>query len=130
MIETPVSASPAMIARSIGAAPRQRGSSDGCTLKISYSLSSGSRHQHAVRAEHERVGLGGGDPLEHLGRVQRLGLDQLEAERARGVGDRRRLQRAAAAARAVGPRDRPAPAGAALAASRSSTAAANGEVPR
>ena len=35
MIETPVSASPAMIARSIGAAPRQRGSSDGCTLIIS-----------------------------------------------------------------------------------------------
>ena len=35
MIETPVSSSPAMIARSIGAAPRQRGSSDGCTLRIS-----------------------------------------------------------------------------------------------
>ena len=35
MIATPVSASPAMIARSIGAAPRQRGSSDGCTLIIS-----------------------------------------------------------------------------------------------
>ena len=42
MIDTPVSLSPAMIARSIGAAPRQRGSSEGWTLKISYSLSSGS----------------------------------------------------------------------------------------
>ena len=42
MIDTPVSASPAMIARSIGAAPRQRGSSDGCTLSISCSESSGS----------------------------------------------------------------------------------------
>ena len=42
MIETPVSASPAMIARSTGAAPRQRGSSDGWTLKISYAESSGS----------------------------------------------------------------------------------------
>ena len=31
----PVSASPSMIARSSGAAPRQRGSSDGCTLIIS-----------------------------------------------------------------------------------------------
>jgi hypothetical protein len=35
MIETPVSSSPAMIARSTGAAPRQRGSSDGCTLSSS-----------------------------------------------------------------------------------------------
>ena len=35
MIDTPVRSSPAMIARSIGAAPRQRGSSDGCTLNIS-----------------------------------------------------------------------------------------------
>jgi hypothetical protein len=35
MIDTPVRSSPAMIARSTGAAPRQRGSSDGCTLSIS-----------------------------------------------------------------------------------------------
>ncbi len=42
MIETPVRSSPAMIARSIGAAPRQRGSSDGCTLRISCADSNGS----------------------------------------------------------------------------------------
>ena len=43
MIETPVSASPAIIARSTGAAPRQRGSSDGWTLRIGPKrLSSGS----------------------------------------------------------------------------------------
>ena len=42
MIETPVRSSPAMIARSTGAAPRQRGSSDGCTLSIRCSDSSGS----------------------------------------------------------------------------------------
>ena len=42
MIVAPVAASPAMIARSMGAAPRQRGSSDGWTLKITWSLSSGS----------------------------------------------------------------------------------------
>ena len=42
MIDTPVSSSPAMIARSTGAAPRQRGSSEGWTLSISCSLSSGS----------------------------------------------------------------------------------------
>jgi hypothetical protein len=42
MIDTPVSVSPAMIARSTGAAPRQRGSSDGCTLSMRCSDSSGS----------------------------------------------------------------------------------------
>src|SRR3954451_224955 len=42
MIETPVSASPASIARSTGAAPRQRGSSDGWTFSIGHSDSSGS----------------------------------------------------------------------------------------
>ena len=42
MIETPLSSSPAMIARSIGAAPRQRGNSDGWTLTIQCSDSSGS----------------------------------------------------------------------------------------
>jgi hypothetical protein len=42
MIATPVCSSPAMIARSTGAAPRQRGSSDGWTLRISKSASSGS----------------------------------------------------------------------------------------
>ena len=39
---TPVRSSPAIIARSIGAAPRHRGSSDGWTLRISCSDSSGS----------------------------------------------------------------------------------------
>ena len=33
MMVTPLSASPAMMARLIGAAPRQRGSSEACTLK-------------------------------------------------------------------------------------------------
>ena len=42
MIETPVCASPAMIARSIGAAPLQRGSSEGWTFSRSCSESSGS----------------------------------------------------------------------------------------
>ena len=42
MIDTPVSSSPASIARSTGAAPRQRGSSDGCRFSISCSDSSGS----------------------------------------------------------------------------------------
>jgi hypothetical protein len=42
MIVTPVSVSPAMIARSIGAAPRHLGISEGCTFSIS-SSTSGSR---------------------------------------------------------------------------------------
>ena len=42
MMATPVSRSPAMIARSIGAAPRQRGSREGWTFSISSSDSSGS----------------------------------------------------------------------------------------
>src|SRR3954469_20154450 len=42
MIDTPVCASPAMIARSTGAAPRQRGSSDGWTLSIGCSVRNGS----------------------------------------------------------------------------------------
>ncbi len=41
-MDTPVASSPAMIARSIGAAPRQRGNSDGWTLSIGCSESSGS----------------------------------------------------------------------------------------
>src|SRR4051812_27966369 len=43
MIETPLSTSPPMIARSTRAPPRQRGSSDGWTLSIGWSESSGSR---------------------------------------------------------------------------------------
>jgi hypothetical protein len=42
MMVTPVSSSPASIARSIGAAPRQRGSSEGWTLSISCCERSGS----------------------------------------------------------------------------------------
>ena len=42
-MQTPVRGSRAMIARSIGAAPRQRGSSEGWTLRISVRPRSGSR---------------------------------------------------------------------------------------
>ena len=106
MIVTPVSASPAMIARSTGAAPRQRGSSDGWTLRIGPKrLSSGSR-MSAPNA-HSRIlstpGLG--DLLDDLGLVDALGLEQVDAELAGGVGDRRRGELAAAALRRVGPGD-------------------------
>ena len=42
-MQTPVSASPARIARSTGAAPRQRGSSEKCTLSIGSCSSTGRR---------------------------------------------------------------------------------------
>ena len=54
-------------------------------------------HEHAVGADAQRVGLGGGDAGQHVRVVQRLGLDHLEAER-----PRRAPPRAAAAARGRG----------------------------
>ena len=54
-IVTPVSSSPARIARSTGAAPRQRGSSDGCTLSHSAWSSSACGIEQAVGADHDRV---------------------------------------------------------------------------
>ena len=47
-------------------------------------------HEHAEGADDQHVGLRGRDPREHVRRVERLGLDQVEAERAGGVGDGRR----------------------------------------
>ena len=50
-IVTPVSRSPAMIARSTGAAPRQRGSSDGWTFSQSRSLEQLLGDEHAVAGD-------------------------------------------------------------------------------
>ena len=94
-----------MIARSTGAAPRQRGSSDGCTLSTSKSLSSGSLISAPKAQTISDVGRGGGDPRAGVVGVDGLGLVELEAERAGGVGDGRRLELAAAPLRAVGPGD-------------------------
>ena len=63
MIVTPVRSSPAMIARSIGAAPRQRGSSDGCTFSSSSSDEQRLADQLAEGAHDPELGLGGPDPL-------------------------------------------------------------------
>ena len=129
MIDTPVSASPAMIARSTGAAPRQRGSSDGWHVEDLVVREQRLLDQHAVGADDQRVGLGGGDPLEHVRLVQALGLDQLEAERLRPHRDGRRRQRAPAAGPAVRARDT-STGWCGPPARRSSTAAAKSEVPR
>ena len=93
MIETPVSASPAMIARSTGAAPRQRGSSDGWTLSISKSLQQGLLDERAERAHDDDVGLGRGDPRAGLGPVDVLGLVEVDAEALGDARDRRCGQR-------------------------------------
>ena len=122
--------SPAMIARSTGAAPRQRGSSDGWTLRSSCSESSGSLMQRAEGADDHDVGLRRGDPRAGLVGVDVLGLVELEA--------RARAPRRRPAARAS---LRPRPSGRSgrvttsagrcgLSARRLSTAAAKSDVPR
>ena len=80
-----------MIARSIGAAPRQRGSSEGWTLRISCSDSSGSWISAPYAQTSEDVGLGRGDPLSDSA-ADVLGLEELEAELRGDVGDRRRSE--------------------------------------
>ena len=67
MIVTPVSTSPAMSARSTGAAPRQRGRSDGCTFSQSRSPSSGLGDDEAVRDGDDVVGAEIEPGLEPLG---------------------------------------------------------------
>ena len=95
-----------MIARSTGAAPRQRGSSEGCTLSISWADSSGSRisapNAHTQTASGRAAAIrsrGVGGALTFSGWIE------LEPERARGVGHRRRGEPPPAAARAVGAGD-------------------------
>ena len=54
MIVTPLSVSPAMIDRSTGAAPRQRGRSDGCTLSQGRSSSTVVGNDESVRDDDHR----------------------------------------------------------------------------
>ena len=84
--------------------------------------------QHAEGADDERLRLARGDRARASGAcTPRAG--QLEPELARGRGDRRRRELAAASLRAVGARDDEL-GRCGLSASRSSTAAAKSEVPR
>ena len=91
MIETPVCASPAMIARSIGRRTRaSAAAATGCTLSIGWSDSSGS----LIRAPNAQTttasGRAGGDLRSRLLAVDRLGLGERQAELARGLGHRGR----------------------------------------
>ena len=57
--------------------------------------------EHAEGADAQHVGPRGGDPVEHVGGMQVLGLDDVELEPARPLGDRRRREPAPAALRRV-----------------------------
>ena len=63
MMVTPLSASPAMMARLIGAAPRQRGKSEACTLKQPSRGTSriGFRQDQAIGHDDRRVGVVGAE---------------------------------------------------------------------
>ena len=104
---TPVSASPAMIARLIGAAPRQRGSSEACRLKAPSGHASriafgrikpvgdDDRHVRAVAARNAlRVPAAQGGGREHRqGEAARLALDrawrEIEPASSGGLGGAR-----------------------------------------
>ncbi len=68
MMVTPVSRSPSMIARSIGEAPRHRGSSEACTLTMPSRgrASSGLGQQPAVGGDHAEVRLEGAGRVEEV----------------------------------------------------------------
>ena len=102
MIETPVRSSPAMIARSTGAAPRQRGSSDGCTLSIRCSDSSGSLI--SAPNAHTQIASGAATPIRCRAGSSLTdgGLVELDPELDGGLRHRRR-RRAGGHGRAGGP---------------------------
>ncbi len=96
MIDTPVDASPARMARWIGAAPRQRGSSEAWTLTQPRArhLEDVARQDQAVGRHDDHVGLQVAVELLDDGRVpQRRGLEDLEPSSAArlldGDGERR-----------------------------------------
>src|SRR5437667_6392432 len=129
MIATPVSSSPVMIARSIGAAPRQRGSSDGWTLSMKCSLSSGSLSS----APNAQTATASGFSAAIRARASSLltlsgwstAMPSSRAFSATGGGVRRRPRPAGRSGRVTTSEGR-----CGEAASRSSTAATNSLVPR
>ena len=78
----PVSRSPARMARSIGAAPRQRGSSEACRLTQPRRGASrmGLGQEQAVGADDGEVGAEGGELPLRLGVLQRARRADLEAQ--------------------------------------------------
>jgi hypothetical protein len=129
MIETPVSASPAMSARSTGAAPRHRGSSDGCTFSSSYRDSSGSRISAPNAQTHSASGLASAIRASIASSCSCSGCatssPSSRARTATGGGATRRPRPCGRSGRVTTSSGRCGPS-----ASRESTAAAKSEVPR
>ena len=129
MIVTPVSVSPAMIARSIGAAPRHLGISEGCTFSISSSESSGSRiswpNAHTTPTSAPLARIRSTDPWSLTPAVWCSSMPSSPAAAATGEGASLRPR---PRGRSGGVTTRTGRCG--EAASRRSTATANPEVPR
>src|SRR3954469_19500889 len=129
MIVTPVAASPASIARSTGAAPRQRGSKEGWTFHIWCSDRSGSR----INAPNAQIATPSGRAAAIADRASseftlsgwRTSIPSSRAASATGGGSTLRPRPRGRSGRVTTSCGRWS-----LAASRSSTATANGEVPR
>ena len=90
---TPVSASPAMMARWIGAAPRQRGSSEACRLKQPSGKLVEDRFRQDQAVSHDNGGIGavGAHRFRRVGISQRLrrersAIRSRSASRATGLG--------------------------------------------
>ncbi len=79
-----------MIARSIGAAPRQRGSSEGWTLRISVRLSSGSRISWPKAQTRSASGSAARIRSSAPSSLTLARLQQVDLELPRQLGDRRR----------------------------------------
>ena len=83
-----------MMARLIGAAPRQRGSSEACRLKQPSRGASriGLRQDHAIGDDHGGIGLVRAKFLERSGVFSVFGVSTGMPSRSRLLLDRRRLQ--------------------------------------
>ena len=99
MIVTPVSGSPAMSARSTGAAPRQRGRSDGCDVEPEPLVEQRLGDDEAVRDRDDDRGT------EIEARLEPLGLEHGDPEAFRGLLGRRRHELATSARRRIRPRE-------------------------
>src|SRR3954453_21668654 len=129
MIDTPVTASPASMARSTGAAPRQRGSREGWTFSIGCSESSGS----LISAPYAQISTAPGSAAVMAARASSeltlsgwiTSISSARAASATGGGDSLRPRPRGLSGRVTTRFGR-----CSLAARRSSTVTAKGEVPR
>ena len=82
MMVTPLSASPAMMARLIGAAPRQRGSSEAWMLKqpSGMRIENRLRQDQAIGDDHRGVGAVRAECVLRLSRLQRRGRQHRQTE--------------------------------------------------